>query len=442
MTLDESVLVAGLDAARVNGARGCEILAQRSVRQRVVIDGDANGAPSRPVQHELVTVRVWLEGGRAGAASGRLGKQGVEPLVTQAITAAAAASVDAHAGPTGRLSGASAGLAMLDRRHATVSADDRLSVVLDSVRGAQQACAGASLRAFGLDDTLQHRYFVSSRGLQLSEVGTVWRLWGSLTAPSSDVPVSLGADVTSRTFASVASLPLGTRMGRLAQQLTTLPAARPAGPVRVVLMPPAVASLFGSLAELFTEENVRSGKIFFGQSTAEVPVVSERLHLVDDGGLPGALRTSAFDDRGVPPVPLTLLRDGCVGGFFVDPERAHALGVRPTGHVSGDGSRAGNLALRAGTRSVNAMLSDLGGETLVIDSLPDLAGVNWLTGAVKLSAHALVYQGNKPVGAARGVRLTGDLSMVLKQVVEVLSDTDRVGHVDAPAICVEGFSVV
>ena len=45
-------------------------------------------------------------------------------------------------------------------------------------------------------------------------------------------------------------------------------------------------------------------------------------------------------------------------------------------------------------------------------------------------------------GPVRGIRLRGDLVTVLRRVVEVASDTDREGHVDAPGMLLEGFEVV
>ena len=55
--------------------------------------------------------------------------------------------------------------------------------------------------------------------------------------------------------------------------------------------------------------------------------------------------------------------------------------------------------------------------------------------------NGVVLDANSPAGALRGVSLTGDLSVVLGAVVEVCSDTDRIGHVDAPAMVVDGFSL-
>ena len=172
-------------------------------------------------------------------------------------------------------------------------------------------------------------------------------------------------------------------------------------------------------------------------------MVDSRLHLQDDGTLPGGLRTASFDERGVCPVSLTLLREGRVDGRFVHPELAHRHDVRPTGHLVEGVEKPRNLILRSGTRSMNATLADLGGQVLAVDDFPDLSdsALDPRTGRMQALVHGVVLQSNKPVGAVRGVKRVGNLLEVLNQVVEMCSDTDRIGHVDAPGMVLDGFLV-
>jgi PmbA protein len=167
----------------------------------------------------------------------------------------------------------------------------------------------------------------------------------------------------------------------------------------------------------------------------------KRLHLLDDGTLPGGLRTTAFDDRGVTPVPLTLLREGWVNNRFFGPEEARQRGARPTGHAVGEGQRPTNLQLRAGTRSMNALLADVSDPVFVLDHVEDIAGVDLRTGKIEVLGGGTFIRAGKPVGCAYRVQVTGDLVDVLSRVVDVASDTDRVGSVDAPGLLVDGLSI-
>jgi predicted Zn-dependent protease len=264
---------------------------------------------------------------------------------------------------------------------------------------------------------------------------------GSVTAELAGERVSREETVASRTFASIASLPFGTSLGRRVADLLR-PSDGLEGPVRVLLLPIAVAQLFGWIAEHLVHPASRSTPFFLRRAgDPERPTLDPRIHLLDDGTLPGGLRSRSFDDRGALPIPIVLVREGHVEGELVGPELAHALGTQPTGHTTGDLQVPSNLSLRAGGRSINAALSDLGGVVLQVDELSDLEGLDPATGSIDVPVDAAVLRQNKAIGSVRGARLHGDLGVVLSRLVEVCSDTDRVGHVDAPAMIVDGLEL-
>jgi predicted Zn-dependent protease len=210
----------------------------------------------------------------------------------------------------------------------------------------------------------------------------------------------------------------------------------------VVLPPIAVASLIAALAERFSAEALSGDGWFLRPRPDGRPAVDPRLHLQDDGAMPGGLRTRSFDDRGVAPVPLTLLREGRVDGRFVSPEAAHRLDARPTGHTRGGAQQPSNLILRSGTRSLSAALTDLGGISLQVDDLAGLPdGLDFATGQLGVRVHGVLLDGVRPIGVVRQRVLTGDLGVALNRVVEVCSDTDRIGHVDAPGLILDGLSL-
>jgi predicted Zn-dependent protease len=126
----------------------------------------------------------------------------------------------------------------------------------------------------------------------------------------------------------------------------------------------------------------------------------------------------------------------------VNPEQGHALDTPATGHVTGHDQEPSNLSLRAGGRSINAALSDLGGVVLQVDDLGGGEGIDPETGLADLPVEGVLLRVNRPIGAVRHARLRGDLRVVLGKLVEVCSDTDRIGHVDAPAMIVDGFTLV
>ena len=97
--------------------------------------------------------------------------------------------------------------------------------------------------------------------------------------------------------------------------------------------------------------------------------------------------------------------------------------------------------MRAGTRSVSATLRDLGGVVFSIEQLHDRSGLNLATGEVDIEVRGLVFRNGEVVGAVPSGRLRGRLQDVFSELVQLCSDTDRIGHVDAPAVVVDGFTL-
>ncbi|MBX2803086.1 MAG: hypothetical protein KTR31_35730 [Myxococcales bacterium] len=435
--MNNQELEAKLDEIRASGARGVELLyVERSGFQ---VDMPTQTTPvQRPHSTAELTVRVWLEGGRRAARSGPASK--ADALVRGALEDAAAAPEDALEGPVERLSSVAGGLSILDRRLDQVEELDRVEVLTTAFRAATVPDPRLVASDFAYRDERQVRRFVNSKGLSLEESSTSYVAHGTVSADTPQGRLSVSDRIASRSFASIASLPLGTSIGRRLTQLLQEGPTLPDGPVRALLPARVTAQLVAALGTRFQDHTLGDPGAFF-LTRGERGTLDRRLHLVDDGTLSGGLRTYSMDDRGVSPVPLTLLKEGQVDAGFVGIAEARRHDVRPTGHRFGDELRASNLVLKSGTRSVNACLSELGGPSLMIDDLGDPSGLDLTTGELDTTVNGLVMDANQVVGAMRGVRLRGSLHEALNSVAEVCSDTDRLGHVDAPAMIVHGFTI-
>ncbi len=425
-----------VEEVRALGARGVELLCTEShghdleTERGKVVD-------QTEVSESSIVVRVWLEGGRRADRVGPV--EAIDALVDQALSAAAAAPDDAFEGPVGRLQAVVGGLGIRDRRFEQLEEDDRAEVLTTAERSVRQVDRRLSTSGFRYTERLVARRFANSKEVALEEWSTTFTAEGTVRAPGSGHDVVLSDRIASRSFASIASLPYATVLARRAVALLAGGEPLDPGPVRVLLPSHCTARLMAELGRGFVASNLDGSGGFFLQPSDD-PVVDTRLHLVDDGTLSGGLSTRSFDDRGVAPIPLTLLREGLVDGRFIGPTDARRLDVRPTGHQVGDALGPSNLVLKSGTRSVNATLSDLGGSCLQVDELGEGA-IDPVTGELDAKVDGIVMAANKPVGAMRGVRLRGDLREVLNRVVEICSDTDRTLNVDAPAIIVDGFVI-
>ncbi len=422
-TLDD--LDAFIKVALNEGAVAAELLREEMRGYRVHREPGMRPALST-FAADRVTVRVWADGGRVGVMEGA--PHELRDLIGQALASTYESPEDPFAGPVGRLDGPAAALSIRDLRYDRLTDEARLDVVRD-IRDQLRADRRFEHGPILYEDRLRRRSYVNSRGVRLEEEDTRFHVEAGIAGNG----INLRQHTTSRVFATVASLPLGTTLVQRGKALSRKGKQLPAGPVRVVLPPLPMSRLLAAIGDRIAADG-GTPRGFLADAR-----FAPKLHVVDDGIAPGGLRSCSFDDRGVPPVPIAVIREGRLGASMLGPERARQLGVRPTGHCYGAGLRSGNLVMREGTRSINALLTERGGPSLVIDDLADLRGLDLHSGELDLPVDGVVMDGNQAVGAMVGVRLRGNLGDLLDGVVEICNNTDRIGHVDAASIIADGL---
>jgi predicted Zn-dependent protease len=419
------------------GARGTEILVSET--QDTTCSASGRGTPAvRGSSGERCQVRCWVEGGRLGEASGRISE--LDRLIEQALERAPLGAEDPFGGPVERLSPSTRGLGIDDRRHEQLTDADRTDVIISNQRAAAKVSAAVEVGTFSYRDRRERRVFVSSKGVQREEYGTTYEGRGVVRL-RDDPTTELNEHIAMRAFAGVSCLPFGVM---LAQRAASLIEIGPAidGPIRVLLGSRPAARLVAWLAPLFDAQILERGGTLLHNPEGGFVELHRRLHLVEDGALPGGLRTRGFDDRGVPAVPLTLIREGTIDARYLDVQTARRLETRPTGHDHDGALRPTNLQLNGGVRSINAFMGEQPEPVFVVDDLPDLDGLDVATGRMDLPVHGHLRQGHQIKGARRHARLQGNLITALQQVVALTSDTDRILHVDAPGVFVDGLTIV
>jgi len=382
-------------------------------------------------------VRVFLDGGRQGQAEGHPKQAAAH--IEKALRTADAATGDPLLGPVGRLPMVTRGLGIDDRRYPSLSVADRVDVIVSAERGARGVDRNVQTRGFRYSDRRIRRMFVSSSDVVAEEWSTDFHAEGKVTVAD----VTINEKIASRSFASISSLPFGAVLAKRVLALQG-PAIQLDGPTRVMMPPRVTGALFARLAKALQVDMITSGKSMFAAAhAAKVPAFDTRIHLIDDAGAPGGARTYSFDQQGVPPIAMALLLEGVPKGQYVDLRTARELDRRPSGHWWGGKIRASNLMLRSGTRSMSALLSEHSQTpTLMLDHAVGLEKLNLATGDFVCTGSGFLRLGNdRTEGVVRNVRLSGNILEVLRQLVDVASDTDRVGHVDAPGLLLDGIVV-
>ncbi len=413
---DRARLVAVLEQAREGGGKAAEVL---RVRRTSLEQTGSRAAPGK--REDLIwTVRVWCEGGAAGIGAG----PNAQDAVREALAVAAKAPGDPLAGPAERMAIRAGALGIDDHRHPLIASEDRTEILAFAEKAFNQG--GLKARSLKYREWRDERTWMSTRGVEAHETGTTYEVAAEVTAGD----VTARHRIASRHFSDVASLPFGPELRRRIEPLTRS-APLPEGAPPVVFEPRLMADLVRALAPAFSAVAVRDGG--FLATRLGKRLSSPMLHVTDDAGLFGGLHTRAFDDRGVPPIAVALLKEGVVHGLYHDPETARADGLRPTGHVSGGTLGPSNLIVRPGARTRNVILAELG-RYLLLDRLP---AVDARTGRLRGQVPVVVVERGERVGSAT-VAFDLLFPALLEAIREVASDQERSCEVDAPTTLFEG----
>ena len=418
--------------ARKEGAKEAEVLVTSSERRAATrVRG-----PVTQETHVEAVIRIFDGQGRTAQARGKVAEStGAEAVLRRAFRALERAEPDPAESPAPRLDLVERGLSILDRRQKLLEDDDRLEVLRDNMDECRKVSATVRLGAFAYEEELRERAFVSSRGVDTVEIGSRYWLRGAAFAVEHPDEV-VTDEVSSRHFADVASRPLGFELGSRVLALST-PAELPAERTAVVFEPRAFAALLEALLPAFRAERIDTKRSFL-LGRVGTRIASDKLHVVDDGRLPGAFETRSFDDRGVPPVSMGLITEGVAATLYEGPGRAAQNGRRPTGHELEDGGLwMGNLIIRPGSRSRNMLFPDLG-TFVTVDEVIDLSGVSERSGKIDVPVRLSLWEGPDRVGSIGRAILNTDVFELFGGIQNLTSDQGRYGRVDACTVITEG----
>jgi predicted Zn-dependent protease len=376
---------------------------------------------------------VFVETGGSASFSVNADLRGRHPAsVEKAVARAKKASPNPLAGPAERMDISERGLGLNDPRYPRID-EEAMDELIDLNR--DNKGAPPSTHRLSYVDRKLFRFFLSSRDFYASSTSTFYKLRLENTIPGTQT--ALWTLACGRAFSHVGSIPFGRELeGRMAA--LSSPCAAPSGPVHLVLPTRVMAWILDALAPAFDEGLVASKKSFVSKLPDGV-LGARSVHVVDDPAASGGVRTRAFDDRGVPPVAVPIVREGVVGNWYHSVESARQWDIRPTGHVWQGKVRPSNLVLRPGNRSRTQMLSEIP-VSVEIDHLR--GSLDLRTGHLKAAGPALVLEKGKPIGSIREVHLDMPIQTLLCAVKEIASNQLRHRAVDSATVLTEPLDVV
>ena len=177
-------------------------------------------------------------------------------------------------------------------------------------------------------------------------------------------------------------------------------------------------------------------------------VGSDQVTIVDDGLLPGGLRTGIFDGEGTPHQKTPIIEKGILKNFLYDDYTAKKQGKQSTGnanrpaYLSTTNIEATNFHILPGTESPEQLLSEVD-DGLQVSFLQGAHSSNPVNGEFSVVATPAwkIHKG-KIEFATREVMLAGNIFELLKNVSAVANNERKMGQLVAPWLQVDNVRVV
>jgi len=254
--------------------------------------------------------------------------------------------------------------------------------------------------------------------------------WYSAGSYSLDVLESLGTNLRERTNRTVLARPFSGKKG-----------------VSALIMPGELGGLLSALFFAINGEQVNRKRSLWSEMLGE-QVASSEITLIDDGRLPGGLRSGTMDDEGVPTSRKVIIDHGKLKSFVYDSYNG-GIAAQPS---TGNGWRRGVRSVeQAHLRQASCAMSnpvilpisgsesveDLEGEGDVVVYKTADPSADPFSGSFALELRDATYHG-EPIKRAL---LCGNLFENIKNV-KISTEVEHVENAVLPAILFSGLTLV
>lgn len=220
------------------------------------------------------------------------------------------------------------------------------------------------------------------------------------------------------------------------------PSRPPTGRFPVLFDERIAAGLIGHLLSAIDGTAVARGSSWLRDALGEA-VLPDGLDLWEEPLRPRAAASRPFDGEGLPVARRAIVAGGVLQGFTLDLATARRLGMRSTGNASrGTGSppapSVGNIRLTPGTRSRDALLSEMGTGLLVTSMIG--ATINPTTGDYSRGASGFWVERGEIVRPVNECTVAGNLRAMLRSLVPADDGRPHLSRV-VPSLLVDGLTI-
>jgi PmbA protein len=392
-------------------------------------------------------VRVFFGQRAANTYTSDLSPEGVQQMVSSALTLARVTSEDPHAGlPEASQLGAVKGdLDLYYDDVYSLSTADRI----EHARRAERAALEADTRirnsdGGSFDAATGHKVLANSLGF----VGEFRRSYCSVAA----VPIAQGDDGSmQRDFwysvaRSLGRLDSPEHVGQVAAQRTLRRlGARKVKTTRapVIFEPHVARSILENIFEAVNGDAVYRGASFLAGKLGQ-QVAGENITVIDDGTMPGGFGTAPFDSEGVPTRRTLVIDCGVLKSYLLNSYTGRKLGLQTTGNAArglagNPGIGIGNFFLQPGARSAAEMIADVKEGLYLTEFLG--FGVNLVTGDYSRGASGIWIENGELAYPVEEITVAGNLKDMLFNISEIGSDLEFRGSAASPTIRIDGLTI-
>lgn len=324
-------------------------------------------------------------------------------------------------------------LGLVDPRQATLETAERKRLALEAeeaaIAAAGEACQSVTVSfADGWGETVR----VASNGFCDREEGTSFSSVARVTVKDGD---RRPEDYWYGGARTLADLPAAATIGRraAARALGRIGARKVAGGAMTVLVENLAAGrLLGFLLQAASGAALQQKRSFLDGRLGET-IASERLTIVDDPLIPGALGSRRWDGEGISARRLPIVEAGALRAFFIDTYYARKLGVEPTTGASS------NLVIPPGARDLAAIERSIERGIVVTSFLG--GNSNSLTGDFSTGIQGWLIEKGARVHPVGEMNLSGNHRDFWMRLVEVGADPWPYSSVRSPSLLFEAVSV-
>ena len=210
--------------------------------------------------------------------------------------------------------------------------------------------------------------------------------------------------------------------------------------VPVIFEPTQTAWLLGFLFGCITGTAVYQ-KTTFLEGRLGQRIGNERVTVVDDALIPGALGSHPFDSDGLPCRRTVVIDKGVLQSYLCNYYAARKLGIESTGSADGSGVGPANFYLQPGPGAPTPEDIVAGTKTglLLIRTLGH--GLNSVTGDISRGAFGLWIEDGRIAYPVTEITIAGNLGRILETIEAVGRDLEFLGPITGPTVKVAEMTV-